>query len=186
MGERTPRAPESSRSLTNKALGPGERTILRVDMMPYTTAITSSNKVLILVGWKSADRVLPARFDTLGNWGGPYRGRLNAGLEAELLKPGACVGYGADASQMTYFPNWEAWHTTVGVDNTNPTLADFGARLRAIIRMERPGSASSGGIGEFVIFSGAWNDADNDNVYDAGEGLACTGVAFLTVPYVGD
>lgn len=172
-------------SLTNKVLGPGERTIVRVDMMPYNTSLAIDAKVFILVGWRSGDRVLPARFDTQGNWGGPYQGKNNLELRDALMQPGACTGYGVDASELSYFTDWEAWHTRVAIDATGPTASDFAARLRTIIRMERPAGAGSGGLLEMVIFSGAWQDDNDDNLYDAAEDFACTGVAFFSIPFLG-
>ncbi len=173
-------------SLTNKALGPGERTIVRVDMMPYASVLETSDKVFMLVGWNNADRVLPARFDTLGNWGGPYQGKSTVSLANTLLQSGACGSNGLWASGLeTFYDNWEAWHTRVEVDATMMTRPDFDERLRSIIRMERPAGTTNGEVAELVIFSGGWNDKDNDNAWDPGEEVSCTGFAAFTIPYVG-
>jgi hypothetical protein len=172
-------------SLTNKALGTRERTIVRVDMMPYARVMQTSDKVFMLVGWNKADRVLPARFDTQGNWGGPHQGKNTVSLANQLLESGACGSNGLWASDLeTHYDNWEAWHTRVNVDATSLTRPDFDQRLRAIIRMQRPAGTVNGEIGEVVIFSGGWSDTNNNDVYDAGEEAVCTGFASFTIPYV--
>ena len=97
--------------MTKKVLGPGEQTMLRVNMMPYNSTLATNTKVFILVGWVNADRVARAQFDTLGNWGGPYQGKRSVSLADQLLLPGACQNHGMDTSELTGLDHWEAWHT---------------------------------------------------------------------------
>jgi hypothetical protein len=175
-------------SMTNKALGPGERTILRFDLMPYSSGATQTNmRVFILVGWNNADRVLPARFDTTENWGGPYRGRNNTSLAARLLTGSICGSYGVYASDLqSHFDEWEAWSTDVNIDATGLTRADFDLELRSIIRMQRPQGMAAGGLADGVTFSGGWNDKNGNNAWDQGEDVICTGSVFWSIPYVGN
>ena len=85
-------------SLSRNALAPGEATMVRLELRPYASGIQTSDKVFVLIGWSDADRRSKVKFDTLGNWGGPYDGKSTLSLATHLLAGGACQAYGLDAA----------------------------------------------------------------------------------------
>lgn len=172
-------------SLSDRSLSPADRTAIRFNLRPFSTNTHTTTKPFLLIGSIDADRVGDVRFDVQGNWGGPYLGKNTVGLANELLQPGACVSYGLDASELEAdFDLWEAWHTQVTIDSSSLGLAGINQTLRAILRVERPAGTANGDVAELVVFSGAWNDTNNSNTYNAGEQISCTAAVFFTIPFV--
>jgi hypothetical protein len=174
-------------NMTKYRLTPGERTAIRFDLKPYSFgSLQTADKVFVLVGWTNADRVSRVQFDVQGNWGGTFYGKNTVSLANELLEPGACQAYGIEAADVEAgFDNWEAWHTRVEIDATGLTAADMSLNLRATVKIERPAGTVNGEEASLVVFTGGWGDGNNNNVFDAGEEVVCTGAAFFSVPYVG-
>jgi hypothetical protein len=174
-------------SMTKDNLAPGERSRVRFELKPYAAgALQTSDKVFLLVGTNNAERKGKVSFDALGNWGGPYEGKQTVGLANALLQPGACTAYGIDASDFeSAFDTWEAWHTTVNIDATSLTAADFSSLLRATLTIQRPAGTVSGQQADLVVFSGGWNDANDSNTYNAGEEVVCTAAVIFSIPFVG-
>ena len=51
--------------------------------------------------------------------------------------------------------------------------------------MQRPAGTGHGQVADVFVFSGAWDDANDNDIFDAGDEAYCTGLAFFTIPFAG-
>lgn len=145
-------------------------------MFPYSSTNLTS-RPFVMVGRESDESAISmsrARFDTLGNFGGPFDMQSDAVMRTVLLSGGECIQDGVDVADITG-TTWQAFRTSAVVEtgaNAERTLARLGVKLTF-------GKGTSDIYGVKWI-TGAWAD-DGDGVAESGE-LLCTGFLFTSIP----
>ena len=145
-------------------------------MFPYSSS-NLTTVPFVMVGRESSEsgiQMSRQRFDTLGNFGGPYAMSSDATMKAVLLSGGECTVDGVDVTDITG-TSWSAFRTAGVVatgENNEKKLARLGVKLTFT-----KGSADTYSI-KWV--TGSWTD-DGDGIPESGE-LQCSGFLFTSIP----
>lgn len=163
-------------------LEPGDNTRVLLNLHPFDqTTSAVEGYPFLLIGYNNMKSRPLMKFDMFGNYGGPYDGVRDNVLEARLLEPNVCSTGSVDAEDiMGDFTDWKAYRTPVEIDNTggiDAAALDLEMRVIHNVKALATADPASDLAGQMVIFSGAWNDNDDDGVIDTAAFTDITGCA---------
>lgn len=159
-------------NISPKALGPGDTAKINVKLFRSASSLDTSWRVVLLIGLNNLDPGSVSKFDKTGNFGGPFAKVTDNDARDILLTGTECTVYGIDAADLVgSFAEWRAYRTIGAVDSSAAAVTK---QFKVTLKVDRAAGTPNDGYGDYVIFSGAWND-DGDGVPEAGE-FICTGM----------
>ena len=149
-------------------LKPGENAKVSVNLKPAFPSVESDGYAVVLIGYKDLEPKKFDKFDTQGNYGGPFEGIRSVSLENHMLS--TCTAAGVTIEDFDA-DSWVAFRSEEEVTATGKKNLRF--RHRA-----GPSAGEDAIAGSLLVVSGTWTD-DGDLVAEDFE-VTCSG--FVLIP----
>lgn len=174
-----------------KALSEGETTKFKIDLYRQSDVNDSNTYVFLLVGLDNLVSPTYSNWDLKGNFGGPFGSTgscatadkhcNHSALRDWMLASDRCSANGVSATDIqASMDSWSLRRTTNKIDSSP---AGFSQRFRVNLFVTRAAGQNNNASGTVVVFSGSWNDGNNDGIPNVGDTWQCTSMVMTGVPF---